>query len=138
MDASPANEDRRARHDDPRAAPDHLGHVVSLDPAIDLKLGPSAPGVQHRPCPRDLIQRLRDEAHRFAIGSHRARRTKAIGVSPLDEIAGIGPLRKKALLQSFGSAKAVSRASVGDLASVEGVSSALAQAIYDHFHEGSG
>jgi excinuclease ABC subunit C len=84
------------------------------------------------------IQRLRDEAHRFAIGSHRARRTKAMGVSPLDEIAGIGPLRKKALLQSFGSAKAVSRASVGDLAAVEGVSSALAQAIYDHFHEGSG
>jgi excinuclease ABC subunit C len=84
------------------------------------------------------IQRLRDEAHRFAIGSHRARRAKTIGISPLDEIAGIGPLRKKALLQSFGSAKAVSRASVGDLASVEGVSSALAQAIYDHFHEGSG
>ena len=83
------------------------------------------------------IQRLRDEAHRFAIGSHRARRTKAIGLSPLDEIAGIGPLRKKALLRSFGSAKAVSRASVGDLAVVEGVSSALAQAIYDHFHEGA-
>jgi excinuclease ABC subunit C len=81
------------------------------------------------------IQRLRDEAHRFAIGSHRARRAKTIGVSPLDEIAGIGPLRKKALLRSFGSAKAVSRASVGDLAAVEGVSSALAQAIYDHFHE---
>ena len=84
------------------------------------------------------IQRLRDEAHRFAIGSHRARRSKAMGVSPLDEIAGIGPLRKKALLQSFGSAKAVSRASVGDLTAVEGVSNALAQAIYDHFHEGPG
>ncbi len=84
------------------------------------------------------IQRLRDEAHRFAIGSHRARRGKAMGVSPLDEIAGIGPLRKKALLQSFGSAKAVSRASVGDLTAVEGVSNALAQAIYDHFHEGPG
>ena len=83
------------------------------------------------------IQRLRDEAHRFAIGSHRARRTKAMGVSPLDEIAGIGPLRKKALLQSFGSAKAVSRASAGDLAQVEGVSTALAQAIYDHFHDGA-
>ncbi len=81
------------------------------------------------------IQRLRDEAHRFAIGSHRARRAKTIGVSPLDEIAGIGPLRKKALLRSFGSAKSVSRASVGDLTAVEGVSSALAQAIYDHFHE---
>ncbi len=82
------------------------------------------------------IQRLRDEAHRFAIGSHRARRSKAIGVNPLDEIAGIGPLRKKALLQAFGSAKAVARANVTDLAGVEGVSTALAQAIYDHFHEG--
>ena len=83
------------------------------------------------------IQRLRDEAHRFAIGSHRARRSKAIGVNPLDEIAGIGPLRKKALLQAFGSAKAVARANVTDLAGVEGVSTALAQAIYDHFHEGA-
>jgi excinuclease ABC subunit C len=81
------------------------------------------------------IQRLRDEAHRFAIGSHRARRSKAIGINPLDEVPGIGPLRKKALLQAFGSAKAVARASVTDLAGVEGVSSALAQAIYDHFHE---
>ncbi len=81
------------------------------------------------------VQRLRDEAHRFAIGSHRARRSKAIGVNPLDEIAGIGPTRKKALLQSFGSAKAVSRANVADLAGVEGVSKQLAQAIYDHFHE---
>ncbi|MFO1123739.1 MAG: helix-hairpin-helix domain-containing protein, partial [Hyphomicrobiales bacterium] len=83
------------------------------------------------------IQRLRDEAHRFAIGSHRARRSKAMGVNPLDEIAGIGPTRKKALLQSFGSAKAVARASVTDLAAVEGVSTALAQAIYDHFHDGA-
>ncbi|MCA3555087.1 excinuclease ABC subunit UvrC [Aestuariivirga sp.] len=81
------------------------------------------------------IQRLRDEAHRFAIGSHRARRSRAIGVNPLDEVPGIGPLRKKALLQAFGSAKAVSRASVTDLTAVEGVSHALAQAIYDHFHE---
>jgi len=83
------------------------------------------------------IQRLRDEAHRFAIGSHRARRAKALGANPLDEIAGIGPLRKKALLRAFGSAKAVSRANVADLAAVEGVSVALAQAIYDHFHEGA-
>jgi excinuclease ABC subunit C len=89
--------------------------------------------------PRDpvlyYVQRLRDEAHRFAIGSHRARRSKAIGVNPLDEIPGIGPTRKKALLQSFGSAKAVSRANVADLSAVAGVSDALAQAIYDHFHE---
>ncbi|MBI2718835.1 MAG: excinuclease ABC subunit UvrC [Rhizobiales bacterium] len=83
------------------------------------------------------IQRLRDEAHRFAIGSHRARRGRAIGANPLDDIAGIGPTRKKALLGAFGSAKAVSRASVTDLAAVEGVSHALAKAIYDHFHEGA-
>ncbi len=80
------------------------------------------------------IQRLRDEAHRFAIGTHRAKRSKAIGVNPLDEIEGIGPKRKKALLQSFGSAKAIARASVSDLSVVEGVSTQLAQAIYDHFH----
>ncbi|MDE2384623.1 MAG: excinuclease ABC subunit UvrC [Alphaproteobacteria bacterium] len=80
------------------------------------------------------IQRLRDEAHRFAIGSHRARRSRAIGVNPLDEIAGIGPTRKKALLLAFGSAKAVARANVADLAAVEGVSETLAQAIFDHFH----
>ena len=81
-----------------------------------------------------FIQRLRDEAHRFAIGTHRAKRSKAIGINPLDEIAGIGPTRKKALLMSFGSAKAIARANAADLAAVEGVSSALAQAIYDHFH----
>ncbi len=83
------------------------------------------------------IQRLRDEAHRFAIGSHRAKRAKAIGISPLDEIPGIGPTRKKALLQAYGSAKAVSRASAADLANIAGVSATLAQAIYDHFHEGA-
>jgi excinuclease ABC subunit C len=81
------------------------------------------------------IQRLRDEAHRFAIGSHRARRARTMAANPLDEIAGIGPTRKKALLQAFGSAKAVARASLADLAKVEGVSFQLAQAIYDHFHE---
>ncbi len=80
------------------------------------------------------VQRLRDEAHRFAIGGHRAKRSRAIGINPLDEITGIGPTRKKALLQSFGSAKAISRAGVSDLAAVQGVSSQLAQVIYDHFH----
>ena len=80
------------------------------------------------------VQRLRDEAHRFAIGSHRAKRSKAIGVNPLDEISGIGPTRKKALLRSFGSAKAVGQANVSDLAAVDGVNSALAQMIFDHFH----
>ena len=82
------------------------------------------------------VQRLRDEAHRFAIGGHRARRSRAIGVNPLDEIPGIGARRKKALLMAFGSAKAVARASVADLEKVEGVSRQLAQTIYDFFHEG--
>ena len=80
------------------------------------------------------IQRLRDEAHRFAIGSHRARRSRAIGINPLDEVPGIGPTRKKALLLAFGSAKAVGRANVSDLAAVDGVSETLAQTIFDHFH----
>jgi excinuclease ABC subunit C len=82
------------------------------------------------------VQRLRDEAHRFAIGSHRARRSKAIVLNPLDEIPGIGPGRKKALLMAFGSAKAVSRASVADLEKVDGISRQLAVTIYDFFHEG--
>ena len=81
-----------------------------------------------------FIQRLRDEAHRFAIGTHRAKRAKAMGVTPLDEIAGVGASRKRALLAHFGSAKAVSRANLSDLKAVEGVSAALAERIYDHFH----
>lgn len=88
--------------------------------------------------PRDpvlyCIQRLRDEAHRFAIGAHRARRKKAITASPLDEVPGIGPARKRALLQHFGSAKAVSRAGMADLESVAGISAQMAKTIYDHFH----
>jgi len=80
------------------------------------------------------VQRLRDEAHRFAIGTHRAKRQKNAITNPLDEIEGIGPTRKRALLQRFGSAKAVSRAALADLAAVPGVSSALAQQIYDHFN----
>ncbi|WP_338549775.1 excinuclease ABC subunit UvrC [Roseovarius phycicola] len=83
-----------------------------------------------------FIQRLRDEAHRFAIGTHRAKRAKAVGASPLDDIAGVGAARKRALLAHFGSAKAVSRAALADLKAVEGVSEALAQKVYDHFHEG--
>jgi excinuclease ABC subunit C len=82
-----------------------------------------------------FVQRLRDEAHRFAIGAHRARRSKAIGINPLDEIGGIGPTRKRALLLHFGSAKGVSRASVADLATIDGISTDIAQRIYDHFHE---
>ncbi len=80
------------------------------------------------------VQRLRDEAHRFAIGTHRARRKKDIIKNPLDEIEGIGPARKRALLQHFGSAKAVGRASLADLAAIPGISSAMAQLVYDHFN----
>jgi excinuclease ABC subunit C len=81
------------------------------------------------------LQRLRDEAHRFAIGAHRTRRAGDMTKNPLDEIEGVGPGRKKALLHAFGSARGVSRAAAGDLAKVEGVSDALAQRIYDHFHK---
>lgn len=81
-----------------------------------------------------FLQRLRDEAHRFAIGSHRARRKKAIGDSPLDEIAGIGASRKKALLHHFGSARSVGDAGVADLEAVNGISGPMAKKIYDHFH----
>ena len=83
-----------------------------------------------------FIQRLRDEAHRFAIGTHRARRKKDTLKNPLDEIAGVGPARKRAILHHFGSAKAVSRAGVGDLMAVDGVNEALAQRIYGHFQKG--
>ncbi|HMQ42100.1 MAG TPA: excinuclease ABC subunit UvrC [Paracoccus sp. (in: a-proteobacteria)] len=80
-----------------------------------------------------FIQRLRDEAHRWAIGTHRAKRAKAISATPLDEIAGVGAARKRALLAHFGSAKAVSGAAVADLMAVDGISEGLAQKIYDHF-----
>jgi len=84
-----------------------------------------------------FVQRLRDEAHRFAIGTHRAKRSKAIGANPLDEIEGIGPTRKRALLKHFGSAKAVSRAGIEDLMVVGGISADMAKKIYDFFHERS-
>ena len=88
--------------------------------------------------PRDpglfFLQNLRDEAHRFAIGAHRAKRKNALGANPLDDIPGIGGKRKRALLNHFGSAKAVARAKPQDLAAVDGVSAALAQRIYDFFH----
>ena len=82
-----------------------------------------------------FVQRLRDEAHRFAIGSHRARRAKSVGATPLDDIPGVGAGRRRALLAHFGSAKAVSRASQSDLAAVDGVSDGLARRIYDYFHD---
>lgn len=82
------------------------------------------------------LQRLRDEAHRFAIAGHRAARGKSVERSPLDSIPGIGPRRKKALLLRFGSAREVAQAALRDLEAVDGVSAAMARAIYDHFHEG--
>jgi excinuclease ABC subunit C len=81
-----------------------------------------------------FLQRLRDEAHRFAIGSHRTGRSKARLRSALDEVAGVGAKRKKALLLHFGSAKAVARAGLADLEAVGGISTGVAQKIYDHFH----
>ena len=83
-----------------------------------------------------FIQRMRDEAHRFAIGTHRAKRAKAVGATPLDDVPGVGATRKRALLAHFGSAKAVSRANLSDLKAVDGVSDALAETIYAFFHEG--
>src|SRR5829696_8602434 len=89
--------------------------------------------------PRDpalyFVQRLRDEAHRFAIGAHRAKRKREMTKSPLDEIAGIGPTRKRALLHHFGTIKAIQRAALDDLMKAPGVNAATARAVYDFFHE---
>jgi len=82
------------------------------------------------------LQRLRDEAHRWAIGAHRNKRSADIKKNPLDEIAGIGPARKKALLHHFGSARGVARAKLADIARVDGVNQALAERIYGHFNSG--
>jgi len=82
-----------------------------------------------------FIQRMRDEVHRFAIGTHRAKRSKAIGATPLDDVPGVGAGRKRALLAHFGSAKAVGRANLADLKAVDGISANMAQTIYDFFHE---
>jgi len=92
-----------------------------------FRLDPKSPELYY-------LQRLRDEAHRFVIGGHRKKRSAAIGANPLDEIAGIGAARKRALLQHFGSAKAISAANLTDIASVEGVSATLARKIFDFFH----
>jgi excinuclease ABC subunit C len=83
-----------------------------------------------------FLQRLRDEAHRFVIGAHRAKRSREIRHSILDDVPGIGAKRKKALLLHFGSARAVSQAGLSDLTAVPGVSEAVAKKIYDHFHGG--
>ncbi len=96
-----------------------------------FKLGPRDPALF-------FVQRLRDEAHRFAIGTHRARRKKDFVKSPLDEIPGIGPARKRALLHAFGSAKDVANAGLADLEKTPGLNAATARRIYDFFHEGGG
>ncbi len=89
----------------------------------------------HRDPTLYFIQRLRDEAHRFAIGAHRAKRSKAIGVTTLDEAPGIGPARKRALLAHFGSAKAVARAGLSDLQAVDGISEKMAENLHAFFHD---
>src|SRR5690606_30518692 len=87
--------------------------------------------------PRDpvlyFIQRLRDEAHRFAIGSHRTRRKRDIASGGLQEIPGVGPARKRALLRHFGTLAAIERASLTDLETVPGINAAMARAVYDYF-----
>jgi len=82
-----------------------------------------------------FVQRLRDEAHRFAIGAHRQKRAKAVSATPLDDVPGVGASRKRALLSHFGSAKAVGRAGLADLKAVDGISDAMAETIYAFFHE---
>jgi excinuclease ABC subunit C len=99
-----------------------------MNDRADFTLPPGTPVLYY-------LQRMRDEAHRFAIGTHRAKRKKQMIHNPLDGIAGIGPGRKKALLAFFGSAKAVSKAGVEELLRVEGVSKSLAKTIHDYFHE---
>jgi excinuclease ABC subunit C len=92
--------------------------------------------------PRDpvfyFVQRLRDEAHRFAVGSHRVRRRRDIREGGLQEIPGVGPTRKRALLHHFGTLKAIERAAPTDLAKVPGISAETARKIYEFFHEGAG
>ena len=102
-----------------------------IDGKDSFTLPPDSPAMH-------FLQRLRDESHRFAIGAHRLKRTKSSLKSPLDEIEGIGPKRKKALLAHFGSARSVSRAAIADLMAVEGISEATAADIYHHFHSQGG
>ncbi|MEM8578214.1 MAG: excinuclease ABC subunit UvrC [Pseudomonadota bacterium] len=100
------------------------------------RTGKTAMALRHNDPVLYFVQRLRDEAHRFAIGTHRAKRAKSNLANPLDDIAGVGAARKRALLAHFGSAKAVARANLADLKAVDGVSEALAQKVYDHFQQG--
>jgi excinuclease ABC subunit C len=101
--------------------------VFHLPDGRELTLPPNAPVLF-------FLQRLRDEAHRFAIGAHRAKRAKSLTQSPLDEVPGIGPARKKALLLHFGTSRAVKGATLADLERAPGVSRATALAVWQHFH----
>jgi len=117
--------------------------MVGVAKGIDRDAGkeefyrPGAPpfALRHNDPVLYFVQRLRDEAHRFAIGTHRAKRAKSVGATPLDEIPGVGASRKRALLQHFGSAKAVARAGLSDLKAAPGISEAIAQTVYDFFHK---
>jgi excinuclease ABC subunit C len=116
--------------------------VVAISKGPDRNAGRE---VMHMPGGREItlpvnssvlfyLQRLRDEAHRFAIGAHRAKRAKSMTASPLDEVPGIGPSRKRALLMHFGTAKAVRGAALEDLEKAPGISKTMARGIYDYFH----
>ncbi|MEW6255011.1 MAG: excinuclease ABC subunit UvrC [Pseudomonadota bacterium] len=119
--------------------------MVGVAKGLDREAGREMFHIPGRPAfrmePRDpvlyFIQRLRDEAHRFAIGSHRARRKKAISEAGLQAIPGVGPARKRALLRHFGTLKAIERASLADLEQVDGINASTALAIYGYFHEPS-
>ena len=128
-----------------------LGELgITTVPLVAISKGPDRNAGReqfHRPGhpvqtldPRDpvlyFLQRLRDEAHRFAIGAHRDSRSRAAAASPLDDLPGIGPRRKRALLNHFGSARAVARAGLSDLEAVPGISTAMARQIYAWFHDG--
>ena len=132
-----------------QAALETLAEVGAADvPVVAIAKGPDrnagretfhVPGREaFRLEPRDpalyFMQRLRDEAHRFAIGTHRAKRSRELVKSPLDEIGGVGPRRKRALLLHFGTVKAIERASLDDLAHTPGVNETTAKAVYGFFH----
>ena len=118
--------------------------IIGVAKGIDRDLGKEEfhrPGrrpfaLPHKDPVLYFIQRLRDEVHRFAIGAHRAKRARALNVTTLDEVPGIGAARKRALLAHFGSAKAVSRAAMDDLTAVPGISATMAETIYGFFHSG--
>lgn len=116
--------------------------IISMAKGVDRNAGREwihQPGKEPVQLPENdprlsFLQRLRDEAHRFAIGSHRTRRAGAIRSTSIDDIPGVGGARRKALLHHFGSARAVQQAGVDDLLKVQGISAALAQKIHDYFH----